>query len=112
MTERQKERNDAVLECIQSEGPVKTTVITMHTGYCRREIMHAVRALRLAGYSICSGDDGYWMWNGSDESWDATKAQIKSRLIKMATLYSAMDGQPITGQMHLKITDDSIGERI
>lgn len=112
MTEKAKERNDAVLECIQQYGPLKTTGITMRTGYGRRDIMYAVRALRMEGYCICSGDDGYWLWDGVDATWDATKAQIKSRLIKMATLYSVMDGQPLTGQMQLKITDESIGERI
>lgn len=107
MTEKAKERNDAVLECIQQYGPLKTTGITMRTGYGRRDIMYAVRALRMEGYCICSGDDGYWLWDGVDATWDATKMQIKSRLIKMATLYSAMENRPLDGQEIIKDIEES-----
>lgn len=109
MTERAasedtKLRDAVIKECI-ANGPIKTTEIIKATGYGRRDIMYAVRSLRMSGVQVCSGDAGYWIWDGQDDTWAATKRQIHSRLEKMATLYAAMERQPIEGQEVLNITE-------
>ena len=93
---------DIVLHSLTTKGKLTPRLIS-ETGLKRRALMHAVRELRMAGYKVCSGDDGYWLWDGQDDSWRKTKAQIRSRMHSMQELYYAMEGMPIDGQMMMDI---------
>lgn len=46
------------------------------TGIDRRDVRRLIRELRIDGVKICSGNAGYWIWNGQDESWHRTKLTI------------------------------------
>ena len=77
--------------------PVNTKTICALCNISSRDLQNAVRDLRLEGMKICSGDKGYWLWDGKDDSWSHTKAQLKSRIGKLYQLLSAMEGN-IEGQ--------------
>ena len=62
------------------------------------EVRAAVHDLRLRGVKVCSGKDGYWLWDGKDSSWDATCRHVKSRLISLSKLYSRIANLPPEGQ--------------
>lgn len=57
-----------------------------------RELRDVVRALRMEHVKVCSGDQGYWLWDGVDDSWNKTKARIKSQMVNECKLLAAMDG--------------------
>ena len=93
-----KERVLHVLE-INNHVPVKTTPICAVLNIKPRQLQQAVHDLRMDGVKVCSGDQGYWIWNGQDDSWNHTKNQIKSRIKKLSKMYHAMDGTQIDGQI-------------
>ncbi len=62
------------------------------------EIRAAVHDLRMKGVKVCSGRDGYWLWDGKDNTWDHTCRHVKSRLISLSRLYSRMTDLPPEGQ--------------
>lgn len=74
------------------------------------EIRAAVHNLRLKGVKVCSGVDGYWLWDGKDNTWDATCKHIKHRLISLSKLYKGMTDQPLKGQETIE-TDKERNDR-
>lgn len=56
------------------------------------ELRAAVHNLRMNGEKICSGQHGYWIWDGESDDWDHTIADIKSRINSLSELYEAMRG--------------------
>ena len=46
------------------------------TGIDRRDVRRLIQELRIDGVKICSGNAGYWIWNGKDDSWHRTKLTI------------------------------------
>lgn len=60
------------------------------TGIDRRIIRRAIRQLRMDGLKVCSGNDGYWIWNGEDSSWEMTKATIVKKAAHTFELLNAM----------------------
>ena len=78
--------------------PVKTRPLCALCRISSRELQNAVHDLRMDGVKVCSGDDGYWIWDGQDDSWNHTKNQIKSRIKKLSQMYAAMEGTPLEGQ--------------
>ena len=83
---------------INNHVPVKTKPICAVLNIKPRELQRAVRDLRMDGVKVCSGDNGYWIWNGEDDTWNHTKRQIKSRIKKLSQMYTAMDNTPLEGQ--------------
>ena len=67
-------------------------------GIDARELRDVVRDLRMDGVKVCSGNAGYWLWDGHDDSWTITKARIRKQAIKEYQLLAVMDGLPIEGQ--------------
>lgn len=84
---------------INNHVPVKTTPICAVLKIKPRQLQQAVHDLRMDGVKVCSGDQGYWIWNGQDDSWNHTKRQIQSRIRKLSKMYTAMDGTQIDGQI-------------
>lgn len=60
------------------------------TGIDRRIIRRAIRQLRMEGLKVCSGNDGYWIWNGEDSTWEMTKATIVKKAAHTFELLNAM----------------------
>lgn len=81
----------------------KSSELQAETGMDRRTLMFAVRELRMAGYYLCSGNDGYHLWDGKDNTWAITKNKIRSQAFNMLELYSAMNGKQIDGQLMMDI---------
>lgn len=90
---KRNETKDRVLHVLEINNhvPVKTAPICAVLGITPRELQQAVRDLRLEHVKVCSGDGGYWLWDGKDNSWAHTKFQIRSRMKKLSELYTAMD---------------------
>lgn len=84
---------------INNHVPVKTTPICAVLNIKPRQLQQAVHDLRMDRVKVCSGDQGYWIWNGQDDSWNHTKRQIQSRIRKLSQMYHAMDGTPLDGQI-------------
>lgn len=74
-----------------SQRPRKSAELQRITGYSDVEIRQLIRELRLNGHPICSGQKGFWVWNGTDDSWEHTKNNIKSRAKQLMDLYRAME---------------------
>lgn len=83
--------------------PLTSKDIRELTGFSDTEIRTAIRDLRMDGYKICSGSNGFWIWNGIDDTWRHTKAQIKSRIKALSELYRAMENLPEKGQIEWEI---------
>ena len=56
-----------------------------------RDLRDIVRELRMEHVKVCSGNPGYWLWDGVDDSWERTKARIRSQAAKEHLLLIAMD---------------------
>lgn len=91
------ERVKGALE-LYNGTPIKTKPLCAYLQITPRELQIAIRDLRLQGVKVCSGNGGYWLWDGQDDSWAHTKSQIKSRAIKLNILVAAMDRTGIDGQ--------------
>lgn len=94
---------DKVLGVLEyaNHRPMKTKTICAICNVTPRALQHAVRDLRLEHIKVCSGDDGYWIWNGEDDTWEHTLRQIKSRIKKLSDMYSAMQGTQLNGQQEM-----------
>ena len=64
--------------------------IAMESGVEPRIVKEAIRELRIAGVPIVSGQEGYWMWNGKDESWKNFIAQMNKEKARKDELIDAM----------------------
>jgi len=86
--------------------PRTSKAIGQATGLTDIQIRVAVRELReVHRLKICSGREGFWIWNGSDDSWSHTKNQIRSRYNSLRRLYTAMEFSPDPDQVRLEIGD-------
>lgn len=93
-------KDEIVLNCL-TFTPRRSTELQRMTGYTDIEVRDSIRNLRLNGLAVCSGNKGFWLWNGKDDSWRHTKNNIKSRAKKLIELYNAMEDRPIVGQVEL-----------
>lgn len=96
-------RNDAkqmVLDRLTMNNsiPMRASQFETITGIKPRELRLIVRDLRMDGVKVCSGDPGYWLWDGKDDSWSRTKARMRSEQKRLNEVLAAMDGQPLEGQ--------------
>ncbi len=71
--------------------PLTAKEIEGLTGVDPRQMRHIARELRMEHVKLCSGDKGYWLWNGKDDSWNRTKARIRSQAKKELELLKAME---------------------
>ena len=82
-----------------SETPRTQAELEALTGIDRRTIRLAIHDLREQGFKICSGNSGFWVWNGVDDSWTKTKMTIirkaasTFRLINAIKSHEATEGQ-------------------
>lgn len=60
------------------------------TGIDRRDIRRIVRELRIDGLKICSGNAGFWIWDGEDASWERTKKQLLRKGANTLELFYAI----------------------
>lgn len=81
----------------------KSAALQRETGMDRRRLMKAVNELRHAGFKVCSGNAGYHLWDGKDDTWNETKRRIRSQAIDMMKLSKAMDRSPAPEQLRADI---------
>lgn len=91
--------DERVALSILSNTPIKSSELGARMGTKDAETRAIIRELRLKGIKICSGADGFWIWNGRDDSWNHTKNQIKSRIKALYVLWKAMDTEPNNEQI-------------
>ena len=84
--------------------PMRASQFETLTGIKPRELRLIVRDLRMDGVKVCSGDPGYWLWDGHDDSWSRTKARIRSQAAKEHILLMAMDNDALEGQLCMTTT--------
>lgn len=60
------------------------------TGIDRREVRKIIRELRIEGMKICSGNAGFWIWDGKDDSWERTKRAIIRKAVSGFELMNAI----------------------
>ena len=84
---------------ILSTKPIKSRELGARMGTKDAETRQIIRELRLKGVKVCSGADGFWIWNGHDDSWNHTKRQIYSRAKALIELLRAMNKEPNDEQL-------------
>ena len=84
--------------------PMRAKEFKALLGIDPRELREVVRDLRMEHVKVCSGDKGYWLWNGHDDSWHRTKARIRSQAAKEHLLLMAMDNDALEGQEQWSIS--------
>lgn len=84
---------------ILSTKPIKSRELGARMGTKDAETRQIIRELRLKGIKVCSGSDGFWIWNGKDDSWNHTKRQIYSRAKSLIELLKAMNKEPNDEQL-------------
>lgn len=91
-----------------SETPKTQAELEALTGIDRRTIRLAVHDLRAKGYKICSGNRGFWMWDGKDDSWQKTKTTIiRKGASSLRLIYMIAKAEKEEGQITF---DDLLGE--
>lgn len=104
-----KTRNDefakeAILNVFKTHHyPLTSKELQYLTGYSDVYLRSMIRELRIDGEKVCSGTEGFWLWNGVDDSWNHTKNQIRSRFIALQELYYAMENLPLDGQEEMEV---------
>lgn len=88
---------------ILSTTPIKSRQLGAIMGTKDAETRAIIRGLRLKGICICSGADGFWLWDGKDDSWVHTKRQIFSRTKALWDLWKAMENAPTDEQVRWNI---------
>ena len=88
---------------VLSKTPIKSKELGAFMGTKDAETRAIIRGLRLKGVKVCSGAEGFWIWDGKDDSWKHTLNQIKSRIVALYTLYRAMERSPYDEQERWEI---------
>ena len=83
---------------ILSTTPIKSSELGARMGTKDAETRQIIRELRLKGVPICSGADGFWMWDGKDKSLEHTKNNLKSRAVAIYQVWKALDLIPTEEQ--------------
>lgn len=99
-TMRKNDAKQMVLDRLTMNNsiPMRASQFETLIGIKPRELRLIVRDLRMDGVKVCSGDPGYWLWDGHDDSWHRTKARMRSEQKRLNEVLAAMDGQPLEGQ--------------
>lgn len=85
--------------------PITAKKIQGLLGIDPRKLRDIVRELRMEHVKVCSGDKGYWLWDGHDDSWERTKARIRSQAAKEHILLMAMDNDVLDGQQTINLKE-------
>lgn len=81
---------DEIMNALSTE-PVSQSELAKRLGANPAEIRAAIHDLRLKGVKICSGQQGVWIWDGEDDSWQRTRMHLRSRAKSLLKLCRAMD---------------------
>ena len=84
---------------ILSTTPIKSSELGARMGTKDAETRAIIRSLRMKHVKVCSGADGFWIWNGKDDSWNHTQRQIYSRAKALFELLKAMRSEPSDEQI-------------
>lgn len=79
---------------ILSKNPIKSKELGAILGTKDAETRAIIRELRLKGVKVCSGAEGFWIWNGKDDSWQHTKKTMLSRAYAIYQVWKAMENSP------------------
>lgn len=91
---------------ILSKNPIKSKELGAVMGTKDAETRSIIRELRLKGVPVCSGADGFWIWNGKDKSLEQTKANLKSRCYAIYQVWKALDSIPTEEQERWILNDN------
>ena len=83
---------------ILSKNPIKSKELGAIMGTKDAETRSIIRELRLKGVPVCSGSEGFWIWNGKDKSLEHTKNTLKSRAYAIYLVWKALDSIPAEEQ--------------
>lgn len=89
-----------------SKTPIKAKELGAVMGTKEAETRAIIRELRLKGVPVCSGTEGFWIWNGRDKSLELTKANLKSRCYAIYQVWKALDSIP-TEEQEMWIFNDN-----
>ena len=84
--------------------PITAKEIQGLLGIDPRKLRIIARELRMEHMKVCSGDNGYWLWDGKDDSWNRTKARIRSQAKREFELLKAME-DVLDGQQTIKLKE-------
>ena len=84
---------------ILSKNPIKSKELGAIMGTKDAETRSIIRELRLKGVPVCSGSEGFWIWNGQDQSLEHTKNTLKSRAYAIYLVWKALDSIPTEEQV-------------
>lgn len=96
--------NNEVIKAVAKKlayKPKSLAEISSATGYDTNAVKEAVQFLRMQGCAICSGGDGYWKWNGKDDSWEHTINRFKAQAKTLNATLNAMKSATRKGTVSL-----------
>lgn len=96
-------QGERVALSILSTTPIKSSQLSARMGTKDAETRQIIRDLRLKGVKVCSGADGFWIWNGKDDSWKHTKRTMLSRAYAIYQVWKAMENSPTEEQERWEI---------
>lgn len=67
-----------------------------------RDITHQ---LRTECVKVCSGDKGYWLWDGEDGSLNRTIARLKSQRKRIDEAIKGLESAPLDGQQEITLKE-------
>lgn len=104
---KKNEKKMAVLARLTMNDGLPMTAKEVETimGIKPRDLRDIVRDLRMAHVKVCSGDAGYWLWDGKDDSWSRTQARIKSHAKREFELLKAMSENALEGQQEFSLEE-------
>lgn len=88
---------------VLSTTPIKSRQLGAILGTKDAETRAIIRELRLKGFQVCSGSEGFWMWNGEDDSWLHTKRAMLSRAYSIYQVWKAMENAPMEEQVRWNV---------
>lgn len=73
-----------------TKQPKTLAELSASTGYDTSTVKNVIQFLRLEGCAVCSGAQGYWLWNGRDDSWNKTMRKFEKMSKTTTLVYNAM----------------------
>lgn len=88
-----------ILSCLSEDTPRTQRELEALTGIDKRQVREIIGLLRDDGIKICSGNKGFWLWNGEDDSYLKTQASMRRKAISTLRRAARMGALPLEGQI-------------
>lgn len=90
---------EIILSYLSEDTPRTQRELETMTGIDRRQVRDIIGLLRDDGIKICSGNKGFWLWNGKDDSYEKTMATMRRKSISTLRRLARMGALPLEGQI-------------